>query len=121
MHKGHNNSILVDGKTLNQIAEETGIKLATVQHRYSRGKRDMDSLTKRIPKNIYSNVPGSQKVLNELWKQDITITDLAKRSGVSRTSIYNFLFNANDISAVRLAKICKVIGISMDEVMSARI
>ncbi len=40
------NRILVDGKTLNQIAKESGIRLDTVQHRYSRGIRDYEGLTK---------------------------------------------------------------------------
>ena len=35
--KGKPNRIFVDGKTLNQIAKESGIRLDTVQHRYSRG------------------------------------------------------------------------------------
>ena len=38
--KGKPNRIFVDGKTLNQIAKESGIRLDTVQHRYSRGIRD---------------------------------------------------------------------------------
>ena len=33
--KGKPNRIFVDGKTLNQIAKESGIRLDTVQHRYS--------------------------------------------------------------------------------------
>lgn len=44
--KGKPNRILVDGKTLNQIAKESGIRLDTVQHRYSRGVRDYEGLTK---------------------------------------------------------------------------
>lgn len=44
--KGKPNRILVDGKTLNQIAKESGIRLDTVQHRYSRGIRDYEGLTK---------------------------------------------------------------------------
>ena len=44
--KGKPNRIFVDGKTLNQIAKESGIRLDTVQHRYSRGVRDYEGLTK---------------------------------------------------------------------------
>lgn len=40
--KGKPNRIFVDGKTLNQIAKESGIRLDTVQHRYSRGIRDYE-------------------------------------------------------------------------------
>ena len=42
--KGKPNRIFVDGKTLNQIAKESGIRLDTVQHRYSRGIRDYEGL-----------------------------------------------------------------------------
>lgn len=41
---GKPNRIFVDGKTLNQIAKESGIRLDTVQHRYSRGIRDYEGL-----------------------------------------------------------------------------
>lgn len=44
--KGKPNRIFVDGKTLNQIAKESGVRLDTVQHRYSRGIRDYEGLTK---------------------------------------------------------------------------
>ena len=44
--KGKPNRIFVEGKTLNQIAKESGIRLDTVQHRYSRGIRDYEGLTK---------------------------------------------------------------------------
>lgn len=43
--KGKPNRIFVDGKTLNQIAKESGIRLDTVQHRYSRGIRDYEGFT----------------------------------------------------------------------------
>ena len=44
--KGKPNRIFVEGKTLNQIAKESSIRLDTVQHRYSRGVRDYEGLTK---------------------------------------------------------------------------
>lgn len=44
--KGKPNRIYVDGKTLNQISKESGIRLDTIQHRYSRGVHDYEGLTK---------------------------------------------------------------------------
>ena len=44
--KGKPNRIFVEGKTLNQIAKEGGIRLDTVQHRYSRGIRDYEGFVK---------------------------------------------------------------------------
>lgn len=54
--KGKPNRIFVDGKTLNQIAKESGIRLDTVQHRYSRGIRDYEGLTK--PSHIRVGIFG---------------------------------------------------------------
>lgn len=67
--KGKPNRIFVDGKTLNQIAKESGIRLDTVQHRYSRGIRDYEGLTK--PSHIrvgYSDYPvGYGNYWEYLW------------------------------------------------------
>lgn len=49
--KGKPNRIFVDGKTLNQIAKESGIRLDTVQHRYSRGIRGKP---KRMDAGVHS-------------------------------------------------------------------
>ena len=63
--KGKPNRILVDGKTLNQIAKESGIRLDTVQHRYSRGVRDYEGLTK--PSHI--RVEHENLLYNECWRE----------------------------------------------------
>ena len=67
--KGKPNRIFVDGKTLNQIAKESGIRLDTVQHRYSRGIRDYEGLTK--PSHIRVEHEKAQKNLlyNECWRE----------------------------------------------------
>lgn len=51
--KGKPNRIFVEGKTLNQIAKESGIRLDTVQHRYSRGIRDYEEA-----EQVYTLVAG---------------------------------------------------------------
>ena len=58
---GKGNRIFVDGKTLNQIAEESGLELATVQHRYSRGVRDYEGLTKPSTHSKYRKAEGKEK------------------------------------------------------------
>ena len=68
--KGKPNRIFVDGKTLNQIAKESGIRLDTVQHRYSRGVRDYEGLTK--PSHIRVEHEKTQRKtysINECWRE----------------------------------------------------
>lgn len=66
--KGKPNRIFVDGKTLNQIAKESGIRLDTVQHRYSRGIRDYEGLTK--PSHIrVEHEKAQRKIYNECWRE----------------------------------------------------
>lgn len=50
--KGKPNRIFVDGKTLNQIAKESGIRLDTVQHRYSRADVWHNWLDRYVKKTI---------------------------------------------------------------------
>ena len=80
--KGKPNRIFVDGKTLNQIAKESGIRLDTVQH--------------------------------------IPLQTISDKTGISRSTIYAFLYNGTDLSSMRLAKICSLLGLSMDYVMGLK-
>lgn len=59
--KGKPNRIFVDGKTLNQIAKESGIRLDTVQHRYSRGIRDYEERKKMHEKRQEQEVKAQDE------------------------------------------------------------
>lgn len=68
--KGKPNRIFVDGKTLNQIAKESGIRLDTVQHRYSRGIRDYEGLTKPSHIRVEHEKAQEENLLyNECWRE----------------------------------------------------
>lgn len=68
--KGKPNRIFVDGKTLNQIAKESGIRLDTVQHRYSRGVRDYEGLTKPSHIRVEHEKDTEKNLLyNECWRE----------------------------------------------------
>ena len=120
--KGHTNRIFVDGKTLNQIAEESGIRLDTVQHRYSRGVRDYEGLTKpshisveykRVQnRKIHCILSAGERVMERIWELDMPLQTLSDRTGVSRSTLYSFLYNGTDLSSMRLAKVCGVLGCS---------
>ena len=127
--KGKPNRIFVNGKTLNQIAEESGIRLDTVQHRYSRGVRDYEGLTKpshisvehkRACKKAYCVMSAGERVMERIYELDIPLQTISDRTGVSRSTIYSFIYNGIDISSMRLAKICGVLGLSMDYVMGLK-
>ena len=127
--KGKPNRIFVNGKTLNQIAKESGIRLDTVQHRYSRGVRTYEGLTKpshisvehnRVSKKAYCIMSAGERVMERIWELDIPLQTISDRTGVSRSTLYSFLYNGTDLSSMRLAKICGVLGLSMDYVMGLK-
>ena len=127
--KGKPNRIYVDGKTLNQIAQESGIRLDTVQHRYSRGVRTYEGLTKpshisvehkKVSKKAYCIMSAGERVMERIWELDMPLQTLSDRTGVSRSTLYAFLYNGTDLSSMRLAKVCGVLGLSMDYVMGLK-
>lgn len=100
--KGKPNRIFVDGKTLNQIAKESGIRLDTVQHRYSRGIRDYEGLTKpshirveheKAQRKTYSIMSAGERVMERIWELDIPLQTISDKTGISRSTIYAFLYN----------------------------
>lgn len=102
--KGKPNRIFVDGKTLNQIAKESGIRLDTVQHRYSRGIRDYEGLTKpshirveheKTQRKTYSIMSAGERVMERIWELDIPLQTISDKTGISRSTIYAFLYRAN--------------------------
>lgn len=127
--KGKSNRIFVDGKTLNQIANESGIRLDTVQRRYSRGIRDYEGLTKpshirveheKTQRKTYSIMSAGERVMERIWELDIPLQTISDKTGISRSTIYAFLYNGTDLSSMRLAKICSLLGLSMDYVMGLK-
>ena len=129
--KGKPNRIFVDGKTLNQIAQESGMRLDTVQHRYSRGVRTYEGLTKpshisvehkRVQKRkVHCILSAGERVMERIWELDIPLQTISDKTGISRSTIYAFLYNGTDISSMRLAKICSLLGLSMDYVMGLKV
>lgn len=127
--KGKPNRIFVDGKTLNQIAQESGMRLDTVQHRYSRGVRTYEGLTKpshisvehkKVSKKAYCIMSAGERVMERIWELDIPLQTISDKTGINRSTIYAFLYNGTDISSMRLAKICSLLGLSMDYVMGLK-
>ena len=123
--KGKPNRIFVDGKTLNQIAKESGIRLDTVQHRYSRGIRDYDGLTKpshirveheKAQRKTYSIMSAGERVMERIWELDIPLQTISDKTGISRSTIYAFLYNGTDLSSMRLAMDAGVHSVIMSHI-----
>lgn len=47
----------------------------------------------------------------------MTEVELAKRTGISNQTISRFLLGKNDIGAIKLYKIAKELGVSMEELV----
>ena len=58
-----------------------------------------------------------QGILNQ---KDIELTNVSKRTGIARSTLYDFIYNGRDISSARLAVICKHVGVSMDYIMGLK-
>lgn len=55
--------------------------------------------------------------MERIWELDIPLQTISDKTGMSRSTIYAFLYNGTDLSSMRLAKICSLLGLSMDYVM----
>jgi transcriptional regulator with XRE-family HTH domain len=62
-----------------------------------------------------------RRLLMSIQKSGMNLTDVAKRTGISRSTIYNFCHNDMDMSSNRLFVICDTVHCSMDYVMKGKV
>lgn len=125
--KGRKAEILVEGKTLHQISQESGIEEYIVRNRYKRnGIRTIAGLTKpkscsrSVHKRVYL-IPSVGKRLQEaIFANGISIHNLAEATGMEESTIYKFLQDGRDISSMRLCRLCAYLGVSMDYIMGLK-
>ena len=48
--------------------------------------------------------------MERIWELDIPLQTISDKTGISRSTIYAFLYNGTDLSSMRLAKICSLLG-----------
>lgn len=79
----------------------------------------LDNLVKQglLTKSIMS---AGERVMERIWELDIPLQTISDKTGISRSTIYAFLYNGTDLSSMRLAKICSLLGLSMDYVMGLK-
>ena len=118
-------TIYVEGMTLRQISKKYDVPLDTVAHRYSRGIHDLAGLTsKEFLKNnkhrLNTAYGNGRRFLEKSIEKNIALDELSRRTGISRSTLWNFIYYKGDISSMRLAKLCSVVGCSMDYVMGLK-
>lgn len=59
-----------------------------------------------------------QDVINE---KNINLTQMSKVTGISRSTIYSFVYNGTDISSLKLAKLCDYCNVSTDYILGLSI
>ena len=111
----------VNGMTLREISEKTGVPLDTIRHRYSRGIHDYKRLVRDDNLHIDEYrleiaCERGRRFLEAAIDKKITMKMVEERTGVARSMIWNFINNDADISSKRLAKLCACVGVSMDYV-----
>ena len=120
------NRIMIDGKSLNEIAEENGLDISTVRHRYVVGDRSYERLSRKAMKKgnhtrrTFCTLNQGERLRDIFLNTDMSFAELSRKTGVPTATIKSFMYYGNDISSVRLAKICGVLGVSMDYVMGLK-
>lgn len=114
----------VEGVSLAEISEETGICLTTLGSRYRRGVRTLEEMKKPVQwKRNYEErmreaTDRGRIIISRCEEKGLSIADLSRRSGVHFTSIDEFCYNPNSkIQAITLFKLCLALDLSMDYVM----
>lgn len=132
MRKGHyidyrkvaanNTKYYVDGKSLRQVAEESGVSYDTLLGRWKRGLRTYEELTntegcKNAEFMMECATAKGRRLLKSIERSGMNMTEVSKRSGVARSVIWNFCHNDSDMSSDRLFSVCDTVKCSMDYVM----
>ena len=115
--------VFVDGKSLRDISEMTGVRYDTIKRRYYNGETTMDAITaKRKPRRMRYDemLDRGKKIYTAMQEKNMTLGMLSKRSGVERTSISRYMYGETELASMRLAKVCATLGISMDYVMGLK-
>lgn len=126
-NRGRKAEIFVEGKTLHEIAVESGLEEYMIRNRYRRqGKRTIKELTapkaysRSVHKRVYKIPSAGQRLQEAIFKKDISIHNLSLATGMEESTIYHFLSDGRDISSMRLCKLCAYLGVSMDYIMGLK-
>lgn len=71
-------------------------------------------------KKCYYMVDAGKRMQDVLNTKDVNLTELSRKTGISRNTVWNFVYNGIDISSARLAKICAYCGVSTDYILGLK-
>lgn len=97
----------------------------TLHHLYKRGNmKEQKNLIKKRNCVVKNHVDLSESFRQNIWKyselNEMTIVDVANASGIPINTINSFLHHvSNDMKSGNVAKIAKVFGITIDELVGA--
>lgn len=60
------------------------------------------------------------RMLSAIGEKRLGVTELARKTGIPRSTINAFILDGRDISSMRLAKLCSEVGVSIDWVMGLK-
>ena len=71
-------------------------------------------------KNYYYIPDCGERMRDVLNTKNINLTDMERATGISRSTIYSFVYKGTDISTSRLAKMCAYCGVSTDYILGLK-
>ncbi len=58
----------------------------------------------KTQRKTYSIMSAGERVMERIWELDIPLQTISDKTGISRSTIYAFLYNGTDLSSMRLAR-----------------
>lgn len=119
--------IYVEGMTLTEIARKYGLPRATVSWRYhGGGDRTIERLTRDKQNNVDEEyrkeiaTDAGRRLLTAMLDKGLTVATISRITNINKCTIQEFIYGGSNMTCWRLAKICGVVGVSMDFVMGLR-
>ena len=69
------------------------------------------------PHKVYYMINAGERLREAMFAKGMTVTALAKESGVNYATLYLFMYNGTDISSARLSRACYALGVSADYIL----
>lgn len=69
------------------------------------------------PHKVYYMANAGERLREAMFEKGMTVTALAKKSGVAYATLYLFMYNGTDISSARLSRACYCLGVSADYIL----
>lgn len=68
---------------------------------------------------IYIPAAG-KRMLDAINAKNLSYAVLSQVTGITRSCIWNFIYNGGDMSSARLARLCRAVGVSADYILGLK-